>query len=122
VRLSGSVAVCSSVRQCARLLACDSARGGVRQCVGLCVAVVFGSRHSSVCAMRAVHAAVCGSATSSVRQCVAVCGSASAWRSKRVVVVRSICMYIHKVAHNIYIPFEVNKPDIPCICIIFLQN
>jgi hypothetical protein len=33
VRLSGSAAVCSSVRQCAWLLICDSTCGGVRQCV-----------------------------------------------------------------------------------------
>jgi hypothetical protein len=71
VRLFGSAAVCSSVRQCsavcgskcARLSVCDSTHGGVRQSVGLCVAV-FGSKCGGV---RAVRAAVCDSAIGSVR-------------------------------------------------------
>ena len=99
VAVCGCPAVCSSVRQCARLLVCNSARGGVRQCVDLCVAM-FGSKHGSVRAMRGVRPAVCCSAIGSVRQCVAVCGSASTQRS-RCVAVRSMCN-IHKVAHNIY--------------------
>ena len=101
VRLSGSAAVCSSVRQCARLLVCNSARGGVRQCVGLCVGV-SGSKHGSVRAMRTVPAAVCGSAIGSLRQCVGMCvavpayGAVSVWQC-------APRMYIHKVAHNRYI-------------------
>ena len=105
VRLSGNVQQCAAVRaatcvrQCAQLLVCDSARGGVRQCVDLCVAM-FGSKHGSVRAMRAVCAVVCCSAIGSVRHCVTVCGSASARRSG-CVAVRST-YNIHKVVHNIY--------------------
>ena len=69
VRLSGSAAVCSSVRQCARLLVCDSARGGVRQCVGLCVAV-FGSKHGSVRAVRAVRLLNIATMYGTVQQCM----------------------------------------------------
>ena len=105
VWLSGIVQQCAAVcaatcvRQCAQLLVCDSAHGGVRQCVDLCVAVCS-SKHGSVRAMRAVRAAVCCSAIGSVRQCVAVCGSASKRRSW-CVPVRST-YNIHKVVHNVY--------------------
>jgi hypothetical protein len=59
----------------------------VRQCVDLYL-VMFGSKHSSVRAMRAVRAAVCCREIGSVRQCMAVCGSASARRSGCVAAVR----------------------------------
>jgi hypothetical protein len=99
VRQCGSVqqfaAVCSSVWLCARLFVCDSARGGVRQCVGPCVAV-FSSKCGSVCAQQyaAVRLAVCGSAWQFVA--VPALGAVSVWQQC------ALSTYIlHKVAHNI---------------------
>ena len=113
VRLSGSAAVCSSVRQCARLLVCDSVRGGVRQCVGLCVAM-FGSKHGSVRAMHAVQLLVCGSAW----QCVAVPahGAVSVWQCALRIYTQSRSQYTF--------PYRGggNEPNIPRILIFFSQN
>jgi hypothetical protein len=84
---------------------------------------VFGSKHSSVCAMRAVRAAVCGSAIGSVRQYVAVCGSASAHGA--VSVCSALCVYIHTQSHLQYIfPYRGNgnEPNIPCILIVRDRN
>jgi hypothetical protein len=77
---------------------CSSAGGSVQQClavwqyVGLCVAM-FGSKHGSVRAMRAVRPVVCGSAW----QCVAVPAHAAVgvWQcALRVIYTKSLTIYI----------------------------
>jgi hypothetical protein len=114
--------VCGNVRQCARPLVCDGARDGVRQCVGLCVAV-SDSKHGSVRAMRAVRTAVCGSAVGSVQQRVrtAVCGSASA-RRRKCVAVRSTYIYIYIYTKSLTIRGSGNEPNIPLISTIVVTD
>jgi hypothetical protein len=125
MRLSGSEAVCSIVRQCvahcgsAAVLVCIS----VRQCGSACVcgsvtvsggAVVAGSVWQCVQLSAAVRAAVHGS----VCQCVALPahGAISVWQcSLRLII-------LHKVAHNIFpLAYRGNEPHISCMSIVTVR-
>jgi hypothetical protein len=102
VRLSGSAAVCRSVRQ--YRLGCSCATVHAAVCVAVC-RPVCGSKHRSAHTMRTARAAVCSSAID--WQCAPVCGSL--WQCQctagsKCVAVRII--YIYTKLLTIYIPSQ----------------